>query len=183
MLFDTALQYVINSVIVLTLAEVDELLFKCFSKSLLHMATTAGEEQDARKKEEHDQEELSHHHHLTPTEQNENERFTNLWLLPLTAISMLAPLLTGKLTGAHCSERSRFRVSEICLFLLLSARLVSNIALDVRTSPKSSSKSFVRIVLSSVFEHVVPTISYLFLLDFVLVKVLKPSTDDDLFNG
>jgi len=161
MLFETVLSYVINSVVVLVLAEVDELLFRVFSRTLLRdgLQTTVN---------------------LTPSETRASDIFTNYWILPSVSLSMLGPLMAGKLTGLHCSERSRFRVSEICLFLLLISRVVCNVLFDVSSSPrKPVSWQF---YITSFFEHAVPCGSYVFILYFVLVKLLKPPSDDDLFS-
>ena len=162
MLFETVLSYVINSVVVLVLAELDELLFRVFSRTLLRdgLQTTVN---------------------LTPAETRASDVFTNYWLLPTVSLSMLGPLMVGKLTGIHCSERSRFRVSEISLFLLLISRVLCNVLFDVSSSSTRKPVSW-QFYITAFFEHAVPCASYVFILYFVLVKLLKPPSDDDLFS-
>lgn len=172
MLFDTQLQYIINSVIVLVLAEVDELLHECFARTLLRSSPRIHRPP----------------YQLTAAEQRLNEQCTNMWLLPLTCLSMLVPLMTGKLTGAHCSEQSRFRVSEISMLLLMSGRVIANVSLDIVASAAYSRGGFQatatpRLLLLSFAEHALPAFLYFLLLYFVLVRVLKPSEDDDLFSA
>lgn len=173
MLFDTELQYIINSVIVLVLSEVDELLHECFARTLLRSSSPSKHRPP---------------YQLTAAEQRLNEQCTNMWLLPLTCLSMLVPLMTGKLTGAHCSEQSRFRVSEISMLLLMSGRVLANVGLDIVSSPSYSRGGFQaaatpRSLFLSFAEHALPAFLYLLLLYFVLVRVLKPSEDDDLFSA
>jgi hypothetical protein len=184
MLFDTALQYIINSVVILVLVEIDGLFFQAISgppfslRALLggHSVSGPGDRLPSRQTQR-----------LTSEERRVASAFW--WVLSrLNFIAMLSPLLTGKLTGAHCSEQSEWRVSEIGMLLLMSARILCNILLDgVVASQQGRFKGqgamyVVRFCLVSIVENTLPALLYLLLLYFALVKVLKPPTDDDLFS-
>lgn len=192
MLFDTALQYIINSVVILVLVEIDGLLMQALTGPPFSIPSLLGhyQEQASSLRREHthrQKKQQQHQHQLTSRESEVASAFW--WVISrLNFIAMLSPLLTGKLTGAHCSEKSEWRVSEIGMLLLMSGRVLCNIFLDVvvatqRGRFKSSSTFYkIRFILVSVLENTLPALLYLLLLYFALVKVLKPPTDDDLFS-
>ena len=191
MLFDTALQYIINSVVILVLVEIDGLLMQALTGppfSLPSLLSHYQEQTTSPRREQRPRQKQQQQQKLTPRESEVASAFW--WVISrLNFIAMLSPLLTGKLTGAHCSEKSEWRVSEIGMLLLMSGRVLCNIFLDVvvasqRGRFKSSSTFYkIRFIVVSVLENTLPALLYLLLLYFALVKVLKPPTDDDLFSS
>jgi hypothetical protein len=191
MLFDTALQYIINSVVILVLVEIDGLLMQALTGppfSLPSLLSHYQEQTTSPRREPRPRQKQQQQQKLTSRESEVASAFW--WVISrLNFIAMLSPLLTGKLTGAHCSEKSEWRVSEIGMLLLMSGRVLCNIFLDVvvasqRGRFKSSSTFYkIRFIVVSVLENTLPALLYLLLLYFALVKVLKPPTDDDLFSS
>ena len=189
MLFDTELQYIINSVIVLVLAEVDGLCFECLRASPIllgdgdynpHFDPLPNINPHLDTPEPHPHPLLG----LTKRESRLVGTFSFL-ALKLNAVAMLGPLLVGKLTGAHCSERSFFRVSEIGMFLLMLSRVGLSVVMDhIHTQGRRGGGVWERacFLVGSLVEHCVPCLLYTALMYLVFVRMLKPPTDDDLLQ-
>jgi hypothetical protein len=96
---------------------------------------------------------------------------------------MVLPLVHAKISGVHCGEGSRFRVSEIVMFTLLSSRVALNVYVDILlvnfARKRSSPFSMFRHVIWSLLEHSLPCVGYLAIMYMVFVRQLKPPLDDE----
>ena len=113
--------------------------------------------------------------HLSPKEQ---EAF-NCWdfyIVRFNFLSMIIPLMHGKLTGFGCSENSFIRVSEIGMLCLMISRVLINVQVDMLIDKRFTvTASGLRKVVWSSLEHGVPAYLYLLLMYMVFVQRLKGS--------
>lgn len=110
------------------------------------------------------------------------------FIIRLNVVTMLLPLLNGKITGRNCSEHSLYRVSEIAMFGLFAIRILLNVYVDLklqfgRGKWKKTIEEFpgawVPLALWSMMEHLIPCICYVALMYFVFVEKLKPLDPDE----
>jgi hypothetical protein len=98
--------------------------------------------------------------HLSPKEQ---EAF-NCWdffIVRLNFLSMIIPLMHGKLTGKGCSENSYIRVSEIGMLCLIISRVLLNVQVDMLIDRRFTlSLNGFRKACWSTLEHGVPAYWY-----------------------
>jgi hypothetical protein len=110
------------------------------------------------------------------------------FIVRLNFITMLLPLVHGKITGKNCSEHSVYRVSEIAMFGLFTIRILLNVYVDLKLQfARGKWKrtiaeypgAWVPLALWSVIEHLVPCVCYVALMYFVFVEKLKPEIPDE----
>jgi len=120
--------------------------------------------------------------HLSPKEQ---EAF-NCWdfyIVRFNFLSMIVPLMHGKLTGLGCSKNSFIRVSEIGMLCLIISRVLLNVQVDMLIDRRFTiSLNGLRKVVWSTLEHGVPAYLYLLLMYLVFVERLKTTASSDNNN-
>jgi hypothetical protein len=116
---------------------------------------------------------------LSPKEQEAFD-YWDFGIVRANFLSMIVPLMAGKLTGKGCSENSFIRVSEWSMLCLILSRVLLNVKVDMLVDRKFSySLKGMTKMLWSLLEHGIPAYLYLVLMYAVFVVRLKPPTNEN----
>lgn len=203
MLYETVLQYIINSVVVLVVVELDPLVFLALSRIdvdeddgeggdsfIVNGSRRRGDEESDVPSKSSIEDDIPKNIrsmtklYLNPDERNAIKLFDTI-ILRLNIISMLVPLMLGKLTGRNCSTHSRFRVSEIGMLFLMLSRVLVNTFIDVYLDRAWRNETLLQRIIrvvSSFAEHALPCLIYVVIEYYLFVDFLKAPTDD-VFNN